>query len=88
MKNKFIIFFSFCFFIIVLTACGRTRHYTPLPIDTWYRLSGMPADIVRVEVNDLRAEKENSEELVQVIKGQILVALSPPKNNWKKSGSL
>jgi hypothetical protein len=48
----------------------------------------MPAEIVHVQVNDLRAEKENSEELVRVIKGQMLVALSPKKVTGKKSRSL
>ncbi len=37
----------------------------------------MPADLVRVQVNDLRAEREYSGQLIQGIKGQILSALSP-----------
>ena len=65
--------------MVLLAGCAQTKQYTPLPIGTQYNLSGMPADIIRVQVNDLRAEKDSSEQLVQVIKGQILSALSPEK---------
>lgn len=72
--------FTFLFLlIVVLTGCAQTKQYTPQPIGTQYNLAGMPVDLVRVQVNDLRAEKENSEQLTQAIKGQILSALSPEK---------
>ena len=79
MKKIFSIFTLLSLFIVVLTGCAQTKQYTPQPIGTQYNLSGMPADLVRVQVNDLRAERENSEQLVQGIKGQILSALSPEK---------
>lgn len=75
-------FYRFSFFFILIAAfagCAQTKQYTPQPIGTQYNLSGMPSDIVRVQVNDLRAEKENSEQLIQAIKGQILSALSSNK---------
>ena len=65
--------------MVLLAGCAQTKQYTPLPIGTQYNLTGMPADIIRVQVNDLRAEKDSSEQLVQLIKGQILSALSPEK---------
>ena len=79
MKKTFPLFTFLALFIVVLTGCAQTKQYTPQPIGTQYDLSGMPADLVRVQVNDLRAERENSEQLVQGIKGQILSALSPKK---------
>ena len=79
MKKTFPLFTFISLFIVVLTGCAQTKQYTPQPIGTQYNLSGMPADLVRVQVNDLRAERENSEQLVQVIKGQILSALSTEK---------
>jgi hypothetical protein len=80
MKKVFSTFTSLCFFIVVFIGCAQTKQYTPQPIGTQYNLPGMPADIVRVQINDLRAEKDNSEQLVQVIKGQLLIALSPEKS--------
>lgn len=79
MKKIFSIFTFLSLFIVVLTGCAQTKQYAPQPVGTQYNLSGMPADLVRVQVNDLRAERENSEQLVQGIKGQILSALSPEK---------
>jgi len=84
--NKYFPCFTFLFILIVaLTGCAQTKQYTPQPIGTQYNLAGMPADLVRVEVNDLRAEKESSEQLTQVIKGQILSALSPEKISSSRS---
>ncbi|MFA4916051.1 MAG: hypothetical protein WC560_05195 [Syntrophales bacterium] len=79
MKKYFPRFSFFFILIVALTGCAQTKQYTPQPIGTQYSLAGMPADLVRVQVNDLRAEKENSDELIQAIKGQILSALSPEK---------
>jgi dTDP-4-amino-4,6-dideoxygalactose transaminase len=70
--------------MVLLAGCAQTKQYTPLSIGTQYNLSGMPADIIRVQVNDLRAEKESSEQLVQVLKGQILSALSPEKTTGNR----
>ena len=84
--NKYFPCFTFLFILIVaLTGCAQTKQYTPKPIETQYNLAGMPADLVRVQVNDLRAEKESSEQLTQVIKGQILSALSPEKITGNRS---
>jgi len=69
----------FSLLIVALAGCAQTKQYAPQSIGTQYTLSGMPADLVRVKVNDFRAEKENSDQLIQTIKGQILSALSPEK---------
>ncbi|MBN2568793.1 MAG: hypothetical protein JXB42_05125 [Deltaproteobacteria bacterium] len=79
MNKKLPVFAFLALFIVVLSGCAQTKQYTPQPIGTQYNLSGMPADLVRVQVKDLRAERENSEQLVQGIKGQILSALSPER---------
>jgi hypothetical protein len=78
--QKLITLFTFFFLCIVLiTGCAQTKNYTPQPIGTQYNLSGMPDDLVRVQVNDLRAEREHSEQLSQGLKGQIMSALSQEK---------
>ena len=78
--------FSFGFFLMVfLSGCAQVKVYTPQSVGTQYKLSGMPADLVRLQVNDLRAEKDNSDQLMQVIKGQILSALSPEKITGTRS---
>ena len=78
--------FSFlCFLIVFFSGCAQTKQYSPQPIGTQYNLTGMPADLVRVQVNDLRAEKENSAQLIQAIKGQILSALSQEKITGDRS---
>lgn len=79
MKRNIFQFVFLSLFIVAITGCAQTKQYAPQPIGTQYNLTGMPADLVRVQVNDLRAEKENSEQLTQAIKGQILSALSPEK---------
>jgi hypothetical protein len=79
MKYAFLYLTSLYLFIFIITGCAQTKQYTPQPISNQYKLSGMSSDLVRVQVNDLRAERENSEQLVQAIKGQILSALSPDK---------
>jgi dTDP-4-amino-4,6-dideoxygalactose transaminase len=85
MKKIFPPFYYLLFFIVVLSGCAQTKQYTPHTIGTQYNLSGMPADLICVQVNDLRAERENSEQLLQVIKGQILSALSSEKTNGNRA---
>ena len=85
MKKFFPRFTFFSLIIVALIGCAQTKQYTPQPIGTQYNLRGMPADLVRLQVNDLRAEKENSDELVQAIKGQILSAFSPEKITGNRS---
>lgn len=77
MKKIIPLFTILALYIVVLTGCAQTQQYAPQSIGNQYNLSGIPADLVRVQINDLRAERENSEQLVQGIKGQILSALSP-----------
>ena len=79
MKKQFSRFTFLFLLIVALAGCAQTKQYTPQPIGTQYNLTGMPADLVRVQVNDLRAEKKSSEQLTQARKGQILSALSPEK---------
>ena len=85
MKKIFPPFYYFFLFIVVLSGCAQTKQYAPHAIGTQYNLSGMPADLIRVQVNDLRAERESSGQLVQAIKGQILSALSSEKINGNRA---
>ena len=75
--------FHLLFFIIIvfLSGCAQTKHYVPQPIKAQYNLTSMPVDIVRVQVNDLHAERINSVQLIQNIKEQIINALSSEKQN-------
>ncbi len=79
MKKNCPLFVFVSIWIVVLSGCAQVKVYTPQSVGSQYSLKGMPADLVRVQLNDLRAERENSEQLIQVIKGQILSALSPDK---------
>lgn len=79
MKRNVINFSALFFLIVAITGCAQTKQYTPQSIVSQYTLTGMPSELVRIQVNDFRAEKENSEQLIQAIKGQILSALSPVK---------
>ena len=85
MKKTFPYFAFLLIFIVVITGCAQTKQYTPQPIGTQYTLTGMPSDLVRIQVNDFRAEKENSEQLTQAIKGEILSALSPEEITGSRS---
>lgn len=85
MKKHFSLFAFLFLLTVVLVGCAQTKQYTPQPIGTQYYLTGIPADLVRIQVNDLRAEKENSEQLTQAIKGQILSALSQEKIDGNRS---
>lgn len=85
MKKNFSYFAFLLIFIVAITGCAQTKQYTPQPIGTQYTLTGMPSDLVRIQVNDFRAEKENSEQLTQAIKGQILSALSPEEITGSRS---
>lgn len=71
-------FHLFLFFVLVavIAGCAQTKQYTPEPIRAEYSLSNIPYNIVRINVNDLRAERDNSDELKNVIKDQIFKALS------------
>jgi len=76
MKKTFPYHIVFIFCVLILNGCAQTMQYASQPVGANYKLSGMPSDLVRVQVNDLRAEKNQSEQLTQTIKGQVLSALS------------
>ncbi len=85
MKKGFLPFVFLFLLIVTPAGCAQTKQYTLQPIGTKYSLTGMPADLVRVQINDFRAEKENSEQLTQTIKGQILSVLSPEEITGNRS---
>jgi hypothetical protein len=69
--------FIIILWILLFLGCAQIKQYAPEVISKKYILPGMPAEIVRITVKDLRAERENSEELVQAITEQVQEALSP-----------
>lgn len=71
--NKWSILCLQCFFIV---GCAQTKQYTPNIATVSYQLQGLPANIVRVKVNDLRPETSPSDGLKEVLRGQITAALS------------
>lgn len=62
-----------CLFMI---ACAQVQQYAPKSAKSSYQLSGLPRNIVDVYVNDLRPDLSTSDVLKDVLRGQILDALS------------
>lgn len=57
-------------------ACETTKDITPRFIPAAYSIKGLSQNRVNVEVNDLRIDKLGSENLSEVLRAQILSALS------------
>jgi hypothetical protein len=68
------------FGVLVVTTfavgCAETKQHTTRLLSTTYQLPGIPAKIVDVQVNDLRPEKEAADGLKDILKGQVMTALS------------
>jgi hypothetical protein len=61
----------------LLSGCAQTRQFTPSAAPARYQLHGLPANIVEVQVNDLRPEQSAGDALSQVLKAQLVTSLSP-----------
>jgi hypothetical protein len=61
----------------LLSGCAQTQQFTPSAAPARYHLHGLPANIVAVQVNDLRPEQSASDALPQVLKAQLVASLSP-----------
>lgn len=68
----------FCILLVTTFAagCAGTKQLAIRLPDTTYELPGIPAKIVDVQVNDLRPEKEAVDGLKDILKGQVMTALS------------
>jgi hypothetical protein len=64
----------------LLSGCAQTQQFTPSAAPARYHLHGLPANIVAVQVNDLRPEQSASDALPQVLKAQqpVFSAKYPP----------
>ncbi len=62
--------------VVAAFGCAQTKVYTPQVTPTRVELSGLPASIVTVEINDLRAEKNHSDALAAVLRSQVESALT------------
>ena len=60
----------------LLCSCAQTKQYTPSITAKHYELQGLPSDIVRVEVKDLRPD-HSGDGLAEILRGEVLKALSP-----------
>ena len=61
---------------VILSGCVQTKQYTPRVAVSNYHLAGLPANVIAVQVNDLRPDSNFSEGLQNILKGQIMAALS------------
>jgi hypothetical protein len=68
------------FGILVVTTfaagCAETRQYATRLPGTIYQLPGIPANIVDVQINDLRPDNEAADGLKDILKGQVTTAFS------------
>lgn len=62
--------------IIAVISCAQTKQYTPIPSTKNYQLRGLPVNVVDVQVNDLRPETANGDFLRDVLRSQVVAALS------------
>ena len=85
MKRKVSCFPFLLLFIVAISGCSQTKQYTSQPVRAQYTLKGMPSDLVRVQVNDFRGEKEDSELLIKAIKRSILNVLYHEKITGNRS---
>jgi len=60
---------------LINTGCAQTRQFTPVPTQNHLQLEGLPANIVEVQVHDLRTLDE-PDSTPQVLKTQIVGSLS------------
>jgi len=63
--------------LLALSGCATTAAYTPNPTQTKQVLRGLPASAVAVEINDLRPDVDASDATCQVLRSQVVSALSP-----------
>jgi hypothetical protein len=59
-----------------LLGCAQTGSYAPNPVTASYRLDNFSKSNLQVVVRDLRAERNNSVELISAIQSQISNALT------------
>jgi hypothetical protein len=76
MSGTTIQFLSLVFLGLVLAGCAQTPHFTPAVAPVNIQLPGLPANVVDVQVKDLRPERPGSDTLSQVLKAQIVTSLS------------
>lgn len=62
--------------IIALAGCAQTKQYTPNPSTKNYQLPCLPSNLVDVQVNDLRPETPGGDSLPNVLRSQVIAALS------------
>jgi hypothetical protein len=62
---------------MTVIGCAKIKYYTPLPTEANYHLDGLPAESVKVIVNDLRPNLDHEDGLASVVKTQLWAALYP-----------
>jgi len=61
----------------LLSGCVQTQQFTPSAAPARYQQHGLTANIVEVQVNNLRPEQSAGDALSQVLKAQLVASLSP-----------
>jgi hypothetical protein len=63
--------------LLALSGCATTAAHTPNPTQAKQVLRGLPASAVAVEINDLRPDIDASDATRQVLRSEVVSALSP-----------
>jgi hypothetical protein len=61
---------------VVLFGCAQTRQFTPTPTTVRIELQGLPANVVEVQVNDLRGGLTESDSVGQALRAELVRSLS------------
>jgi len=77
----------FGFAVALFIGCAQTRQFTPGPAQISLQLEGLPANIVEVQIHDLRTLVE-PDSTPQVLKTQIVNSLSTRPAASKEPGYL
>jgi len=70
------LFWAALLMLSALAGCAQTRQYTPSPSTKNYQLPGLRFSAVDVQVNDLRPETTDGDSLRNVLRSQVIAALS------------
>ena len=62
--------------LVALFGCAQTRQFTPTPTTVRIELQGLPANVVEVQVNDLRGQLTESDSLGLILREEIARSLS------------
>jgi hypothetical protein len=68
--------YVFALHMVVLGGCAQTGQFTPTPTTVRIELQGLPADMVEVQVNDLRGQMTEADSVGPTLRTEIVRSLS------------